>query len=60
MNKKKYSKVVFLPVIALVMLTAQKILDVEFTTFEIQILTDGLLALAVMIGIMSDPHQPEE
>lgn len=60
MNKKKYSKVVLLPIIALVMLTAQKVVGVEFTSQEIQILTDGLLALAVMIGIMSDPHQPEE
>lgn len=60
MNKKKYSKVVFLPIIALAMLAGQKIVGVEFSSQEIQIINDGLLALAVLIGVMSDPHKPEE
>lgn len=60
MNKKKYSKVVFLPIIALAMLAGQKIAGIQFSSQELQIVNDGLLALAVVIGIISDPHKPEE
>lgn len=60
MNKRKYSKVVLLPIIALTMMTAQKMLGMEFSATEIQIINDGLLALAVLIGVMSDPHKPDE
>lgn len=60
MNKRKYSKVVLLPIIALAMMTAQKMLGMEFSATEIQIINDALLALAVLIGVMSDPHKPDE
>lgn len=60
MNKRKYSKVVFLPIIALAMMVGQKMTGFSFSSEEIQIINDGLLALAVLIGVMSDPHQPEE
>lgn len=60
MNKKKYSKAVFLPLIALGMLTFQKMSGFTFSSAEIQILSDGLLALAVVIGVMTDPHKPED
>ena len=60
MSKKKYSKIILLPIIALGMLTVQKILGFEFSSQEMQIINDGLLALAVLIGVMSDPHKSEE
>lgn len=59
MSKKKYSKVVFLPIIALGMMTVQKMSGFSFSSEEIQIINDGLLALAVLIGVMSDPHKSE-
>lgn len=60
MSKRKYSKVVLLPIIALVMMTAQKMLGVEFSAIEIQIINDALLALAVLLGVVTDPHKTEE
>lgn len=60
MSKRKYSKVIFLPIIALGMMTAQKTMGLKFDAVEIQIINDGLLALAVLIGVISDPHKPEE
>jgi len=60
MNKKKYSRVVLLPIFALVILTIQKMAGFEFEASEIQIINDAMLALAVLLGVMSDPHKPEE
>ena len=59
MSKKKYSKAILLPIVALVLLTVQKIVGFEFSLIEIQIINDGLLALAILIGVMTDPHQSE-
>lgn len=60
MNNRKYSKAILLPVVALVMMTVQKMSGFSFSSEEVQIINDGLLALAVLIGVMSDPHKPEE
>ncbi len=59
MSKKKYSKVVFLPLIALGMMTIQKMSGFSFSSEEIQIINDAMLALAVLVGVMSDPHKSE-
>jgi hypothetical protein len=59
MSKKKYSKVVLLPIFALGMMTVQKMSGFSFSSEEIQIINDAMLALAVLIGVMSDPHKSE-
>jgi uncharacterized membrane protein len=51
------SKVVLVPIFALVLLFVQKIMGFQFSNEELQILNDGMLSLAVLIGILSDPKK---
>ena len=51
------NKAIIVPIIALIMLAAQRILHVEFSSAEMQIVTDGALAVAVLIGILTDPKK---
>jgi uncharacterized membrane protein len=54
------NKMILIPIIALVLMTVQKVLGFEFSTEELQIINDGLLAIAVLIGILTNPKKPQE
>lgn len=51
------SRIIIVPIIALVILFVQKIVGFEFTSEELQIVNDGILSLAVLLGILSDPKK---
>lgn len=53
------NKALYIPIIALVILLAQRILHFEFTSQEVQIIQDGLLAIIVLLGIFTDPKKGE-
>lgn len=54
------NKALLVPVLALVMLFTQKIVGFEFSSEELQVVNDGILAVAVLIGILSDPKKKKE
>ncbi len=54
------SKVVFVPIFALVLLFVQKVMGFQFSSEELQILNDGMLSLAVLIGILIDPKKKDK
>lgn len=51
------NKIILVPIIALCILFAQKVIGFEFTSEEMQIVNDGILSLAVLLGILSDPKK---
>lgn len=51
------NRVMLIPIIALAVLFIQKIIGFEFTSEELQIINDGILSLAVLLGILSDPKK---
>lgn len=51
------NKAIFLPIIALGVMVFQKITNFQFSSQEVQIISDGALALAVFLGILSDPKK---
>lgn len=53
------NKALIFPVIALVALFAQRFLNVEWTSEELQTITEGVFALTVLIGIFMNPKKPE-
>lgn len=51
------SKVVLVPIIALVVMLTQKMIGFQFSSEELQVINDGMLSLAVLIGILTDPKK---
>lgn len=51
------NKMLIAPIIALLVLFFQKILGFEFNSSELQIVNDGMLSLAILFGILSDPKK---
>jgi uncharacterized membrane protein len=54
------SKTILVPIFALGMLFVQRVAGFEFSSIELQIINDGLLSIAVLLGILSDPKKPSK
>lgn len=53
------NKALIFPIVALVVLFAQRAFNIEWTDKDIQVITDGLLAVSALIGIFMNPKKPE-
>lgn len=51
------NKIILLPIVALVMMFVQKIAGFQFSSSELQVVNDGVLSLAVLLGILADPKK---
>lgn len=54
------NKIIIIPIIALVMMFIQKLAGFQFSSEEMQIINDGVLSLAVLLGILADPKKKDK
>ena len=51
------NKAILIPILALAMLIIQRVVGFQFSSVELQVINDGLLSLAVLLGILTDPKK---
>lgn len=51
------NKAIFIPIIALAVMLIQRFSGFTFSSEELQIISDAILALAVLLGILADPKK---
>lgn len=51
------NKALILPILALVALFSQRLLNIEWTHEDLQVINDGILALTALIGIFMNPKK---
>jgi uncharacterized membrane protein len=51
------NKALILPIASLIALTAKQIMGIELETQQIDVITEGILAISVLIGIFTNPKK---
>jgi uncharacterized membrane protein len=51
------NKAILVPILALAVLIIQRVVGFQFSSVELQVINDGLLSLAVLLGILTDPKK---
>lgn len=54
------NRTILLPIIALLALFAQRLFHIEWSDQDMQIISDGLLSIAAMIGIFMNPKKTDQ
>jgi uncharacterized membrane protein len=53
------NKALIAPIIALVILFSQRLFHMQWSSEDVQTINDGILSLAILIGIFTNPKKPE-
>jgi len=53
------NKAIIAPIIALVILFSQRFFHIQWSDQDLQTINDGVLSLAVLIGIFTNPKKSE-